>query len=670
MTIRGRRTGFALLLFILLAIPLFAQEASPLKVVGSNAAGTILKSAIEASGVEVALEYDFAGTQGGVTAFCQNQAGLVVTSRPLTVAEAAACSASSVQYNEVLFALDGYALIASPDVDFVSCITTSELNLLIAPSAAAEDTTWMLANASYPELPFGFVAMQAGTRAYDLLDGLINGDGFRADAGLTPNFEPILTTVATGSGNLGLVPLSAALNATEDIKLLELNNSELSACFAPSAENVLNRSYVGGERLFVYVNSEQLNASAGLKEALTAVLAAENQAALTAAGAVVLDETVAAQSLAVLNENTTGRVFSIDLDFFQPSFNNTGELRVGGSAAASNFVKTSLATFSQSNPGVTLTENYLGGTAGARELCNGNLDFTIASAALTEEETAACAASEVVVVPFELGVQNAVLVANSGNSDIECLTFDALKTAFTAGTEASEDYILFALGKGDSTLNLLVDTVNNTASPAREDVNFNADVLYLGAAVGNVSNGLAVVTLAQAEQLIAEGYAVKLVGVDGGAGCVVPSAETLADGSYPIAQTVSLLVNQTSLAADHVQAALWTLVSNSNYNNITSAGLTGLSLESLIAKRQVLQTLFADADLAEAEQFAADTAATATAVIEATMTPGQTLVPTIDPNATLVPTTEPTTETAVEPTAEATTAEVTAEPTVEATTAP
>jgi phosphate transport system substrate-binding protein len=670
MTIRGRRAGFALLLFILLAIPLFAQEAGPLKVVGSNAAGSIFKSAVEASGVEVALDYAFAGTQGGVSAFCQNQAGIVVTSRALTTAEVAACSANNVQFNEILFGIDGYALIASPDVDFVTCVTPSQLNALIAPSAVAEDTTWSALNATYPALPFGFVSMQAGTRAYDLLDAAINGDGFRADAGLTPNFEVILTTVAEGSGNLGLVPLSAALNATEDIRLLELNNAELSTCFAPSAANVLNRGYVGGERLFAYVNAAQVATTAGLTDALTAVLSPDNQAVLSAAGAVTLDETVAAQSLALLTSGSTGRVFSVDLDLFQPVANATGELRVGGSAAASSFVKSSLATFTQRNPSVTVTEQYLGAAAGARELCNGNLDFTIAAAALTEEEAAACAASEIVVVSFDLGVKNAVLIANSGNDALECLTFDAIKTAFTAGTEASDEYILFAQNKGDAALNLLVSTVNGVAAAARDEVNLNADPLYIGAAVGNVANGLAVVTLAQAEDIIADGYAVKLVGIDGGTGCVVPSAETFAAGTYPVAQTVALLVNQASLAADHVQAALWTILSNSNYANISAAGLVGLNIETLIAKRQALQALFAEADLIEAEKFAAEAAAAATAAFEATVTPGQTVVPTIDPNATLVPTAEPTIEEAVEPTVEATTEETTIEPTVEATTAP
>jgi len=286
-------------------------------------------------------------------------------------------------------------------------------------------------------------------------------------------------------------------------------------------------------------------------------------------------------------------------------------------------------------------------------------------------------------------VQNAVLVANSANDAFSCLTVEQIKQVWTASAEApttwdtvgvgsdATEIVLFALSKGDAALNLLVSKANGNASPAREDVNVNADVLYLGAAVGNVTGGVAVVTLAQAEELLSKGYAVKVLEIDGGDGCIAPSVDALTGGSYPFSQAVSLLVNQTSLAADGVQAALWTLLSNTNYVNIKAAGLVGLNIDTLIAKRQALQGLFADADLVEAEAFAAEAAAAATAAVEATVTPGQTIVPTIDPNATLVPpTTEPTVEVAtVEPTVEEATTEptteaATVEPTVEATSTP
>jgi len=688
MTIRGRRAGIALLLFILFAIPLLAQDATTVKVVGSNAAGSIFKSALEASGVETTLEYDFSGTQTGIGLFCQNQAAVVVTGRALNTSEASACTANGVQYHEVLFGLDGYALIASPDVDFLTCISTSELNQLIAPSAVSEDTTWSALNPAYPALPFGFVAMEAGTRAYDLVDGIINGDGFRSDTGLPPNYEVIETTVANGSGQLGLIPLAAALKA-EGVTVLELNNPELGICAAPSAASILNRSYIGGERLFAYVNSAQLTAVAGLKDALAFVLSPDNQASLEAAGAVALGETVAAQSLAIVNDGTAGRVFSVDLDLFQAIPNTAGEVRVGGNASASAFVKASMASFTQRNPGVTLTEKYFGSAAGARELCSGNLDIAITTAALTEEEAAACTALEIVTVPFELGVQSAVLVGNAANDALTCLTVEQVQQVWTTSAEAATTWdavgvgseateiVLFALSKGDAALNLLVGKASNSAAPAREDVNINADVLYLGAAVGNVTGGVAVMTLAQAEELISEGYAIKLLEINGGGACVLPSVETLADGSYPFAQSVTLLINQKSLAADGVQAALWNILANTNYTNIDATGLVGLNIDTLIAKRQALQGLFAEADLVEAELFAAESAAAATAAFEATVTPGQTIVPTIDPNATLVsPTIEPTVEEATaEPTVEEATAEptseaATVEPTVEATTAP
>jgi len=682
MTIHGRRAGIALLLFILFALPLMAQDVPTVTVVGSNAAGSIFSAAVEASGVETALTYDFTGTQNGITLFCQNQAAIVVTGRALTASEASACASNSVDYNEVLFGVGGYALVVSPDVDFLTCLSTSEISQLVSPSAATAVLNWTSLNNSYKDLAFGFNSISAGSRAYDMLDGVVNGDGFRNDTVFGTD-AAVIAAVAGGNGQLGLVSLGAALTA-EGVTVLDVNNAELGICIAPSAANVLNRSYTAGERLFAYVNNAHLSDVVGLKDALTFVLSPDNTAVLEAAGATSLGESVAAQSLAIVNDGTTGRVFSVDVDLFQAVPNTSGDVRVGGSASASAFIKASMATFTQRNPGVTLTEKYLGASAGARELCSGNLDIAIMTDSLTEEEAASCTALEIVTVPFELGEQSAVLIGNAANDALTCLTVEQIQQAWTTSAEApttwdaagvgtdATEIVLFALDKGDASLNLLVSKANGSAAPAREDVNINADPLYLGAAVGNVTGGVAVMTLAQAEELINEGYAVKLLGVKGSGDCVIPSAETLSDGSYPFAQAITLLLNQTTLGSDGVQAALWSILSNTNYVNIKAAGLVGLDIDSLIAKRQALQALFADADLAEAQALVAETSAAATAAFEATVTPGQTVVPTIDANATLVPTDEPTVEaTVAEPTVEATAAEATAvEPTVEATTAP
>lgn len=671
----GRRAALALLLLVLWVVPLAAQdettEATPeapagLTVVGSSAAGNIFRQAVEAGGAEVELTYDLSGTQGGAEAFCQAQADLLVASRALTAVEVSNCTTAEVNFTELVVAIDGYALIASPDVDFVECVSSADLNTLVSPSAAANLTNWNQLDPVYPDLAFGFASAQAGTRAYDLLDGVVNGEGFRGDTVFGSDAE-VVAAVAGGSGQLGLVSMGAALSA-EGVTVLELNNPTLGICAAPGAAATLNRSYSGGERVFVYVNGNALEA---LTPALTAVLGAEGQAAVAAAGAVALDETTLALAQETLNGAVTGRVFSRELDTFQPAFGVSGELRLGGSATITPLLQGTLALFTQSNPGATLTENYLGAVAGARELCNGNLDVAVSVAPLTEEQLAACEALEITVVSYDLGAQAAVLIANAGNAEAACLSVEQVARLWTASADApalwsdlgegfaanESEIILFGASKSDPSLNLLLTTANGSPLPVRDGLNENADVQYLGAAVANVPGGLAVMSYAQAQEVIESGAGVQVVSVSGADGtCVAPSVESVSDGSYPFAQSVTLLINQTSLETDLVQAALWNLLADGSYIQLEQAGLVGLNLDTLTDRRAALQVLFAEADAIEAERFAAETSAIATQTAEAaTPVAGE-------------PTAEATPEAPVdEPTIEATPEAPVEEPTVEAT---
>ena len=46
----------------------------------------------------------------------------------------------------------------------------------------------------------------------------------------------------------------------------------------------------------------------------------------------------------------------------------------------------------------------------------------------------------------------------------------------------------------------------------------------------------------------AEKDRMKALGIDGGKGCVVPTAETIADGSYPFSRTLYMYVSKSAMA--------------------------------------------------------------------------------------------------------------------------
>ena len=662
MTFIARRALFALLVLSMLLLPVAAQDDSGVLVVGSAVAG----QAFNAVAANEAFTTDFSGTQNGLAQFCGNAADITLATRPLSLAESSACAANGVEFVELLIGFDGYALIGSPDTEFAECLSTANLGALIAPSLTGTEVDWTLVNASYPAAALEFVHPGLNSRPSALVDRVVRGEGFRSDATALADSAAVIADVAAGEGKLGVVSLADALNA-EGVNVFALNNLTLSTCVDATAENAFSRQYVGGDRMFAYVNAAALG-KAGVAEALGALTSADAGEALTTAGFVALTDSLNAQAAAVVADGTTGRVFSNDVNTFQITGDPTGTLRVGGDAAGVNFLKSALPAATQLYSMITLEESYLGGPAAVREFCNGNRDVIALSREFTAEEQAACDANTIETFELPVGAQAAVLVANASSEYLSCISTATIAGVFATSDElpatwnsfnaefADEPIYLFVSSKGDVALDTMMIASTGVSTPVREDVQINADAAYRAAAVGNTPGAVAVMTWAEAQDALAANESLQLVSVqaDGGE-CVAPSAETIADGSYALVQPVRLVINGRALETDTVQAAIYALFSDENYPLIEAADLTGLRFADLVNVRSTLVDAFRAADVAEAERFAAETAAAATpevpdGTVEATAE-GSEAVETPAGDTTAEPTAEATSEDAPEATA-------------------
>ncbi|MBK9122885.1 MAG: substrate-binding domain-containing protein [Chloroflexi bacterium] len=637
MTKMLRRAIAALLMLTAFAAIGAAQDE--VNVVGSGVAGRAFQAIV----TDAPFAYEFSGTQSGIGLFCGGGADIVLTSRPLSVAEDTACAANGVEYSELLFAYDGYALIASEDVDFLDCVSSGLLSALIVPSAAGDETSWRDANPEYPDLAFQFVLPAGVSQPAALLDPLVVGDGFRADALTGADSDEVVSLVSSGSGRLGLVSLNAALSA-EGVRVLELDNPTLTGCYAPSVAQAFDRQYSGGTRLFAYVSTGALEAE-GVADALSAVIAADAAASLDAAGFVAPTEAIAAQNADVLSNGTSGRVFSGDVVTYQILGDTTGTLRVGGDSAAADYLSLALPAVSRNYSTITVEETILGAAEGIREFCNGNRELLALTRDLTDEERANCEAAEIEVVTQPLGSQTSVLIGNGSSQYLSCLTTAQLAAAVTASAElpaswdqvdpsfAADPIYVFVAGKSAVPVEVALSGLGEANAVVREDVQVNADALYRAAAVANTPGAVAILSWAELADVAdsgQEGY--QVVSVDAGAGCVEPSVETASDGTYALARPISLAVTKASLERDIIQATLFTLFADTSYQYFVSSGLVGLSFTDLVGVRAALAEQFAEADAAEAERFAAEVAATQTAI--ATLTPQGEVTPEPTPEAT------------------------------------
>lgn len=649
-----QRGAGLLLLLALFLLPLLtsAQAEDTVNVVGSGVVVPLLEALITASETEVALSVDINGTQAGFVSFCQSEADITTATRPISIEEEAECATNGVAYAELLIGHNILALIAHPDLIAAQCLTTGAIDTLFAPSAAGQIVDWTQINLNTTEplsaTPLTLLLPPDTTALYAQLDALVSGVGLRTDVIIEADESTLVETVNATPGALGVVTLNAA--AANNGRVLDLNVTgsagELpdptagpgAGCYAPSAENVEARRYSSADRLFVYVNRASLE-KAGLRDALTFAISEAAASAVATAGYTA--PTAAAYTLnqTVLAGEATGRQFSLEVVEFRIPADVFGTITIGGAGSVGSYLNTAATQFTSTYPSATTTVQIDGQVAGARRMCNGELDIIAADAPLTEEQTTNCAANNITVAPVSVGVQAAIVVANADpqyRSDyLTCLTVDQLQRAFTAPTVEEntvttwdqvdaafpEVQMILFTAEGATFNDILLRGTEGAVPPIRDDIEFDNDPLYRAAATANVEGALALMSWDEYQSVLANGQErIQLVSVDAGDGCVTPDETTLSDGTYPLTQPGLLLVKQAALTRLEVQSFLWYLFSDQNYSLLEDAGIVGIALDDLAERRRSLQTLFTEAQVAMLE-VGPEATAEATPSAEATAEP-------------------------------------------------
>ncbi len=617
-----RRVGMLILIALLInPIMLFAQDSAPVTVVGSGIPAPLISEFASAAGVTV--DVNVTGTNAGFAALCAGEADVTTATRSISAAEETACAESSVSYLEFILGYDVMAVIANPSVP-ATCLDSAQLNSIFAPSSSFDN--WNQVNVANASLPLSLFVPADNTTAYALLDGVVEGVGFRADAAVVADGAEIVSSVSSTEGSLGVVSLPVAEAAGDQVKILELSTTS-AGCAAPSAESASGRTYTSAYPLYAYANSATVEATQPLFEA---AFSTENAAAFTGLDLVPPTDAGLTLSAEILANLETGRQVSQDTSSFSIPQNLVGTINIAGSPTGSSYLTSLTGTFVQAYPGVVLNQAFVGQPDGVAQLCAGSVDFITAFSELSSEDQALCAENNIPTETLALGSQPVVLIGNG--EFLTCLTTAEVAAVWGA---ASEDTVtnwnqvnasfpdlpltLVSTSVGDSLGDILMLTSTGQNLPTREDfAETNTSAAYLATAVGNVEGAMTYLSWQAYQGLSAEAKAsIQLVGVDAGSGCVTPSAATVADSTYALARPLLLLINRLSLARTEVQSLIWTLVSDENYSQLSGAGYVGLSFADLPALRDQLQQTFVLA-AEEAAQAALTPEATPEATAEAT----------------------------------------------------
>ena len=243
----------------------------------------------------------------------------------------------------------------------------------------------------------------------------------------------------------------------------------------------------------------------------------------------------------------------------------SGNIRIDGSSTVQPFAEAAAELFNEENAGVKVTVGGAGTGDGFEKFCRGETQISDASRPIEPDETKLCTQGK--VKPVEVQVANdGITVATNKNLKVDCLTTGQLKKVFGKGAKAKNlsevdgklpdaELALFTPGTESGTFDFFTEQINGEEGVQRtEGIQTSADDNVLVTGVSGEDGGLGYFGFSFYEQ---NQDKLNAVGVDGGSGCVKPSAETIQSGDYkPLARPLFMYPSETALKKPEVKAFL------------------------------------------------------------------------------------------------------------------
>jgi phosphate transport system substrate-binding protein len=220
--------------------------------------------------------------------------------------------------------------------------------------------------------------------------------------------------------------------------------------------------------------------------------------------------------------------------------------------------------FRSVNPNVNVTVATSGTGGGFEQFCSGDTDISNASRPIKDEEAATCQQNGIEFVELTVANDALTVVTNPQNTWATCLTVEQLKTIWGPESEGTvttwnqvdpsfpaEPLALFGPGTDSGTFDYFTDEINGEEGASRTDYSASEDDNVLVQGVEGATGATSYFGYTYYEE---NAERLKAVQVDGGAGCVAPSAETVQDGTYvPLARPLFIYVSKEAYGRAEVK---------------------------------------------------------------------------------------------------------------------
>ena len=297
----------------------------------------------------------------------------------------------------------------------------------------------------------------------------------------------------------------------------------------------------------------------------------------------------------------------------------SGDLFVTGSSTVEPISVAVAEAMESSFPDVAVDVEGPGTGDGFEKFCAGEAEVTDASRPIKAEEAEACAESGVEFIELKVAFDGMSVLTSPSNDAVECLTFadlyalvgpeaegvsnwsdaQALAAELGSPTELPDlDLEITAPGEESGTYDSFIelalldlaegrlesgDVTEDQVETTRPDYSSQSDDNAIISGIEGADGSFGWVGFAFAEEA---GDRVKELEVDGGDGCVAPSTETIADGSYPLSRPLFIYVNAAAVDENPAVAAYVDFYLGEGIAEVEGAGYVSLPDDQLEETRQ------------------------------------------------------------------------------------
>ena len=510
---------------------------------------------------DVRVNVGVSGTGGGFKRFTAGETDISDASRPIKDSEAQAAIENGIEYYPLRVALDGLSVMVSPENDFVECLTTDQLKMIWEPGSTVTD--WSDVDPSWPSSKIALYGPDTDSGTFDYFTEEIMGEAqlSRADYTASADDNVLVQGIAGGRYSLGYFGYAYYQENQDKLKLVAVDSG--NGCVEPTSETIENGSYSPLSRpLFIYVSKVSLERP----EVKTFVeFYLDNAADLAQeVGYIKLgDDEYASNREAIKQSPAPAPQAQAPTNAAPVAMELSGTIEIDGSSTVFPVSEAVAEEFHKLHPDVRVNVGVSGTGGGFKRFTVGETDISDASRPIKDSEAQAAAENGIEYYPLRVAMDGLSVLVSPDNDFVECLTTDQLKMIWEPGSTVTNwndvdpswpdnKIVLYGPDTDSGTFDYFTEEIMGEAQLSRPDYTASADdnVLVQGIAGGRYSLGYFGFAYYQENQ-----DKLNLVAVDSGNGCVLPTSESIENGTYsPLSRPLFIYVSKQSMERPEVKA--------------------------------------------------------------------------------------------------------------------